>query len=136
MFKKNEALLLLAVLLSAAALYGVTRGGSSPGEEAGAHVRILIEGKPPIDLDAADYARRGAKETITQSLGDRQCINVIEITDGSVRVTAANCPDQWCVRKGSVPPGNDLIVCLPHRLIVRWVAAPQSAPDVLDVVLR
>lgn len=42
--------------------------------------------------------------------------NKIVITDSSVKVTEADCPDKLCIeqsRKGTYP-----IVCLPHKLVI------------------
>jgi hypothetical protein len=48
----------------------------------------------------------------------------------------ANCPDGYCMHKGVVSPGADTIVCLPHKLIVGWIKAPQSVPEELDVIVQ
>ncbi|MGN0650563.1 MAG: NusG domain II-containing protein [Oscillospiraceae bacterium] len=56
--------------------------------------------------------------------------NTVMVSDGSVAVTAADCPDKVCVRTGAVSGGGIPIVCLPHRLEIRVVSA-ESAVDIV-----
>lgn len=46
--------------------------------------------------------------------------NTIEIKDGDVKITEADCPDQVCVYTLAIDDPTDMpIVCLPHQVIVR-----------------
>lgn len=44
--------------------------------------------------------------------------NLIEIGDERVRVIDADCPDKLDVKQGYIYGSNELIVCLPNRLVV------------------
>ena len=46
--------------------------------------------------------------------------NVITIRDGRIAVTEATCPDHYCMKRGFCDSGVD-IVCLPNRLVIRFV---------------
>lgn len=46
--------------------------------------------------------------------------NVVEVSDGKICVSSADCPDKICVRQGKIS-GAVPIVCLPHRLEIRVV---------------
>ena len=46
--------------------------------------------------------------------------NLIMVQDGSIAVTEASCPDHYCVRRGFCQGGRE-IVCLPNRLVIRFV---------------
>ena len=46
--------------------------------------------------------------------------NLIVINSGTICISEADCPDQTCVRSGKLKSGYLPIVCLPHRLIVRF----------------
>ena len=48
--------------------------------------------------------------------------NVLSITNNSVRCIEANCRDNICVKKGKITGDydNDMIVCMPHGLIVYY----------------
>ncbi len=47
--------------------------------------------------------------------------NTVSVKDGAVMISAADCPDQVCVRTGAISGGAVPIVCLPHRLEIRVV---------------
>ena len=46
--------------------------------------------------------------------------NTVTVRDGKVAVTAADCPDQYCVRQGFCNSGKQ-IVCLPHKLVISFL---------------
>ena len=55
--------------------------------------------------------------------------NRIEIKDGRIAVAEADCPDHYCVDRGFCSGGVQ-IVCLPHRLIIRF-AGDQAIDSVI-----
>lgn len=46
--------------------------------------------------------------------------NVVTVRDGKVAVTAADCPDGYCMDRGFCSGGAQ-IVCLPNRLELKFV---------------
>ena len=50
------------------------------------------------------------------------------VHDGKIAVTAADCPDGYCMQRGWCSSGAD-IVCLPHHLSIRFLQT-----DGLDAV--
>ena len=46
--------------------------------------------------------------------------NTVTVKDGKIAVTAADCPDHYCVERGFCDSGAQ-IVCLPHRLMIKFV---------------
>lgn len=45
--------------------------------------------------------------------------NIVEISDGEVRISEADCPDKTCVNTGFL--SSDIpIVCLPHKLVIKY----------------
>lgn len=44
--------------------------------------------------------------------------NLLSVSDGVVRMEAADCPDQICVHHRPVSGGGESIICLPHKLVV------------------
>lgn len=59
--------------------------------------------------------------------------NVLSIADNRVRIAEADCPDKLCVLTGWRQQVGQVIVCLPHRLIVR-IANGGGAGEQLDGV--
>lgn len=58
-----------------------------------------------------------ADETVTVQTG--YGYNIITVHGGAVAVTEANCPDGYCMQRGYCASGTP-IVCLPHRLVLRF----------------
>ena len=50
--------------------------------------------------------------------------NVITIKDGKIGVTEATCPDHYCMHRGMLNSGAQ-IVCLPNRLVITFVGEPE-----------
>ena len=46
--------------------------------------------------------------------------NLVVIKDGTVCISEADCSDQTCVKTGELKSDYLPIVCLPHKLIVRF----------------
>lgn len=64
-------------------------------------------------------------------LGGAERYNLIVADNGRVRVAAADCPDQVCVRTGWVGAAPQQIVCLPYRVVIKVVSS--APPDVDDI---
>ena len=46
--------------------------------------------------------------------------NTITVQDGKIAVTAATCPDHYCMNRGFCNSGTQ-IVCLPNRLVIEFL---------------
>ncbi len=58
-------------------------------------------------------------KTVTLSIPDGGS-NTITVRNGKIAVTAANCPDHYCMDRGFCSGGTQ-IVCLPNRLVIQFV---------------
>lgn len=65
--------------------------------------------------------KEGYRDTIT--LERDGVTNVIEIEGERVRFAQSNCPDQVCVRTGTLTRAGQMAVCLPTRVTVRILGA-------------
>ena len=45
--------------------------------------------------------------------------NTVTVKDGKIAVTAASCPDSYCMKRGFCQGGAQ-IVCLPNRLVIKF----------------
>jgi hypothetical protein len=99
------ALVLLGFLVPGHALTAAENGGMSGGE-----VRIERNGQR---LGAYDLSQ---DRTIPLKNGVEY--NLIEIRDGSVRMADANCRGRDCVHQGVKRAPGQMIVCLPHGIVV------------------
>ena len=84
-------------------------------------VEIVQNGTVTATIDlGSEHGRRTLR--ITAPDGG---FNTLLIANGSVRVLSADCPGHDCVNMGELRSVSAPLVCLPHRLIVRY--APRSA---------
>ena len=56
--------------------------------------------------------------------------NVIVVENGEIFVQEADCPDQVCVRHGPLSENGTPIICLPNRLVIRWMDASSEVDGV------
>ena len=62
-------------------------------------------------------------------IDSEQGSNTITVKDGKIAVTQADCPDHYCMDRGFCDGGAQ-IVCLPNRLVIKFVA-PQEIDGVV-----
>ena len=46
--------------------------------------------------------------------------NTVTVRNGKIAVTDADCPDQYCMKRGFCDSGAQ-IVCLPHKLVITFL---------------
>ena len=46
--------------------------------------------------------------------------NMIQIENGTIYISEADCPDQTCIHMGTLKAENPPIVCLPHKLFIHF----------------
>ena len=46
--------------------------------------------------------------------------NEVKINNGQISITDADCPDKTCVKTGVLRSESIPIVCLPHKLVIRY----------------
>ena len=115
-------LLLAAVAVSAAFLL-------FQGPKASAAALLLQRGGAPsptaritrdgVLLEEIDLDRVAEPRSFT--LEDGSGANTVQVERGRIRVSAADCPDQVCVKQGWISGGAVPIICLPHRLTIEIV---------------
>lgn len=59
--------------------------------------------------------------TVTTGNNDEN-VNTFQIKDGIVSMLDANCPDGYCIHSKSIENNSEIIVCLPHELILEIVS--------------
>lgn len=124
---KRDVLLIALVVLLAAGFAVVW-----PRLQAGQGTLGLVEARRSGTLVLEKALAEEGEYEILGSEGQR---NTIRIEEGGVRMTEASCPDQLCVHQGTIRDSAGVIVCLPHRLVVRLTELPET-PDEPDVIAR
>ena len=69
-----------------------------------------------IRLDGALVRTVPLSEDAEFTIDCKNGYNTVTVSNGSISVTAADCPDKVCVKTGAISGGGVPIVCLPHRL--------------------
>lgn len=103
--RKHDLLLAAGLLLLAGILYLFLRPGGG-----GAWAVVTVDGE--------ETARYELSRDQTVTIGDAD-YNVLVISHGAAEIVEANCGDHTCIRMGKISRKGEVIVCLPHRLIVR-----------------
>ncbi len=57
----------------------------------------------------------------------------LTIEDGAARIVSADCPNNLCITQGPIDRAGELIVCLPHRVVV---SVEGSLTDKIDAVVQ
>ena len=108
--KTKTWIILLAVVLIAC--LGLSLFLLMPGEAA-VYAEIISQGQVIKTVDL----RIDQEFTVTTPDGGT---NTVTVRDGYIAVTAASCPDHYCMDRGYCNSGTQ-IVCLPNRLVIRFL---------------
>lgn len=101
-----DIILFVAIIMLALGVLAWGKNRSTSGHA----VSIQVEGSEitelPLDEDT-EY-------TVSNQYGT----NKITVSSGQVSVDYADCPDRICVDHSSISKKGDVIICLPHKLVV------------------
>lgn len=84
----------------------------------GTYAEITIDGKPYKKIPLSEHTG-DEKIDIRTASG----YNTLEIRDQSIKVIDADCRDKICEKSGFISDPGQLIVCLPHKLMVEIKSA-------------
>lgn len=87
-----------------------------PGE-ASSFAQITSDGKVVRTVDL----RMDQEFTVPAEDGG---YNIVTVKDGKIGVTEATCPDHYCMHRGMINSGAQ-IVCLPNRLVITLTGEPE-----------
>ncbi len=113
--KKNDIILVVVVLLLGIISYGAMNWF---GKDEGNVLKVVIKHKGSV-LKEYDFNNK-TKETFTLNTDGE--LNVVQIENGTVVISEANCNDLICVKTGEISKPGEIIVCLPHKFTVEIVS--------------
>ena len=119
--RRNDIILAAVLLLAGGALtlwLFATR-------QTGGHVTVTVDGDLLMEFPL--------NEDTQVVIGGEEHSNTLVIQNGTAQVIAADCPDQICVRQGTIQYDGETIVCLPHKLVV---AVENSAGNGIDAAVK
>lgn len=120
--KRNDWFLIFGTLVIAV-VFWIVRCFVMSGDTAGS-VEVRIDGEI-----AGIYAL--SEDVVERFVYEDGTYNVMEIKDGRVRISEADCPDRHCVNKGEIYRENETIICLPHKLVIKVTGSGSEGPDVV-----
>ncbi len=94
----------------------------------GASVEVSVDGRIIAVYPLSD----NREEVINTPEGK----NRLEIKDGRVRVTDADCPDKLCVNQGWISMKGQSVICLPHKLTVKITGEEAPESKGADIVVK
>ena len=68
-------------------------------------------------------------EKITLTIDNELGTNVIEVNKSQVKITDANCPDKICVKAHAISKPGEVLICLPHKLVVKIIGEGKQETD-------
>ena len=107
MIKKADVLLVISLLVVGAVLFGALYIFSPRGAE----VVVTVNGNEHTRLSLS-------QDTEYKLILDGEHTHTVVISDGSVSVNYAVCPDQICVHHAPVDRSGETVVCLPYRVAI------------------
>lgn len=125
------AIITTAVAVICACIYILMHFVSDGGTTA----RILTNGEVFAVIDLDDYTG-GRSTTITVSSEYSGGENIIEVSEGKIRVISASCPDKVCIHQGERGIGcsnTAPITCLPNRMTIVTENKESSADAVSGI---
>ncbi|MCT4563959.1 MAG: NusG domain II-containing protein [Maledivibacter sp.] len=110
--KRLDVIIIAVIIVISIASLGVLKIFNDKSYEE-KYVHIYVDGEliKTIPLDAASD---GEEFTVKTELG----INIIKIENGMVGIVDADCPDKICVKDGPISKPGEILVCLPHKVVV------------------
>ena len=117
---RADLLLIGALLLLAAALYGWQLFTRRQGGEAVVYVNGEKTAAYPLSRDA----------TIRLTGAEGEGYNILTIVNGSAFVTEASCPDKLCVHMHPIRYAGESILCLPNRVEIRVEGGGDNGVDI------
>ncbi len=120
---KHKILIIIIAVIFAAGVVGSVLVLNAPKKNI-----VRIKSGEEV-LYTLDLSREGDRTfTVKTDSGS----NEIEIKDGKIRVKAADCPDQTCVRMGWLENAAMPVVCLPHRLVLEFADSDSGVDAVSE----
>lgn len=129
--KKGDFVVIAAIiLLSLSMIFAFSKKlkHRQPGEK---YISIQVEGQE-IQQVFFDPDVIGTTIPIESKYGR----NVLLVEEDSCRVIEADCPDQIDVLQGKIYDVGEMLVCLPHRLIIEIKTVDEQYGQEVDMINR
>lgn len=120
--KKGDIFLIIFYLVLSATISFLLIDNSQNYDKKYVDISVDNELKYRIDLPVEDERKI--------HLQTDHGFNNVLIKDSKVRIIKSNCNDQICVKDGEITNVNDILVCLPHKVLVEIKGKQNSEVDI------
>ncbi|MDD2573283.1 MAG: NusG domain II-containing protein [Firmicutes bacterium] len=121
MTRYDKVLILVLVVAAVFGLYYITIVMTSDG---GNYAVIMVNGEEHSRIELKDA--EPTEFTVTTPWG----YNTVEVGNNRIRIKAASCPDQICVKEGWIERVNEMTVCMPNRVYIKVVGQETEIDDI------
>lgn len=89
-----------------------------------------------IEIDGEEYTRVDLSQDTLFTVPTPTGTNTIRVSDHEISVDSADCPDKICVNHAAIHQSGEIIVCLPHKLVITVISdtAKESEEPQIDAV--
>jgi hypothetical protein len=122
--KKLDVWIVLIVFAVAAAAFALVQHARSTASAPGGYAEVYVKNELVETIDLRTNGRFAVK--------NEEGYNLLEVEDGGIRMAEADCLSQTCVHAGAKSMGGEIIVCLPNRVVVKIVGAPEGVDTVAN----
>ena len=125
LFRKKDKVLILAVITVAVVLsFGLWLQQRTTGIK----VRITIDGEI--------FGEYTLSQNQVIAIVGQQGSNQLVIADGSAYMAKADCPDKYCIQHHPISKQHEVIVCLPHKLVVEVLGKDKETAATPDIIAQ
>jgi len=121
MTKYDKILIVFVVVISLFAMYIVKERASNYNKK---YVEITVDGE-----EHSKYVLDNNIDKEIEVITDNG-YNIIHIQNGQVLVEESDCNNQLCVRKGVIEEAGEIIVCLPHKVVVQITGSSEDLDSI------
>lgn len=115
--KKNDWVLIMAVLLICAAAFGIH------------FLRPRQAGMVEVKVDGEEFGTWPLYEDAEVAIGET---NRLCIEDGYADMIWADCPDKLCVHQRAISRDGESIICLPNKVVVSVIGGEERKTDAVS----
>jgi len=124
--KRLDIMIIVLIVAISIASLGILKMNSNKQYEE-KHAEIYVDGEL-IKTISFDDTTNAEPFTVKTELG----VNVIKIQNGKVQIIDANCPDELCIKDGPISKPGEMLVCLPHKVVVEIKGYSKNEVDELS----
>jgi len=117
---KNKKIMIIIIIIIIILIFCVIYTVRSFRKPSGKHVLIIQDNQIIYNLDLETAEDQEIR------INYQNHYNMIKIQNHEICISEADCPDQTCIRTGVLKSETLPIVCLPHKLIIRYAEEGES----------